>query len=281
MPAQLYKDIGKKAADILNDDYDFTRKLKVKTKTSNGVTFTTEGSMGANKSILAKLGANFDHSCGISVSKLQVTTQGRLIGEAEIANVLVNNLKLGFKLEDGSNKGTSKQVGSVEAKYIQNNFSFHSLVDIAGRNVTNAGVFHYGNVVFGGHTGFSLEKKKKVSDYGGAIGYKGSDFEATFMTKKFCKNYIASFSHAAGKNLTYSAVFDYDSKTAANILTIGGRYAADADTTYLSKIDSEGIISLGCIQKLRPFVLLTTSAQIDAKNFDGDAHKFGFGITLG
>jgi hypothetical protein len=27
--------------------------------------------------------------------------------------------------------------------------------------------------------------------------------------------------------------------------------------------------------------LLTTSAQIDAKNFDGDAHKFGFGITLG
>ncbi|EQC28467.1 hypothetical protein SDRG_13795 [Saprolegnia diclina VS20] len=280
MPALLFKDIGKKAADTLNDDYDFNRKLKVKTKTANGVTFTTEGALAANKTILAKLGASFNHSSGINFTKLQVTTQGRLIGEAEIANALVDNLKLGFKLEDGANKGSARQVGSVEAKYVQDNFSIHSTLDFAGSNVSNAGVFHYENFVLGANTGFSLEKSA-ISDYGGAIGYKVADFEATILAKKLCKNLTASFSHAVNKDVIYSAVFDHDSKTAGNTLTVGGRYKANAETTYLAKINSEGFVSIASINKLRPYVSLTTSAQIDAKNFDGDAHKFGFGITLG
>ncbi|ETV98828.1 hypothetical protein H310_08332 [Aphanomyces invadans] len=278
MPATLYKDIGKKANNTISDDYDFSRKLKVKTKSANGVTFTTEGSLGANKSILAKLGASFNHSSGLNVTKLQVTTQGRLIGEAEINNALVDNLKLGFKLEDGGKN--AKQVATVDLKYTQDAFTTHTEIDVAGNNVTQNGVFHYDNFVVGGTTAFSLEKQA-VSDYGGAIGYKAADFEASIVAKKFCKNLVTSFVHSPSKDVTYSAVYDFDSKTGGNTLTVGGRYTADKDTTYLAKVDSEGILSLASIQKLRPFVSLTTSAQVDVKNFEGDAHKFGFGITLG
>ncbi|CAK4616214.1 unnamed protein product [Aphanomyces euteiches] len=278
MPATLYKDIGKKANDTISDDYDFSRKLKVKTKSANGVTFTTEGSLAANKSILAKLGAAFNHSSGLNVSKLQVTTQGRLIAEADIANAIIDNLKLGFKFEDGGKN--AKQVGTVELKYVQDAFTAHTTIDAAGSNVTQNGVFHYENFILGGTTSFSLEKQA-VSDYGGALGYKDSDFEASIVAKKLCKNLVTSFVHTPSQDVTYAAVYDFDSKTGGNTLTVGGRYKADKDTTYLAKIDSEGILSLASIQKLRPFVSLTTSAQVDVKNFEGDAHKFGFGITLG
>jgi voltage-dependent anion channel protein 2 len=46
-------------------------------------------------------------------------------------------------------------------------------------------------------------------------------------------------------------------------------------------VNSDGFVSLACIQKVTSFLSLTTSAHIDAKHFEGDAHKFGLGLTIG
>jgi len=71
----LYKDIAKTAENVLKDDYDFSRKLKIKTKAANGVSFTTEGDMASNKAILAKLSGSFTHeSSGVIFKKLQVSS---------------------------------------------------------------------------------------------------------------------------------------------------------------------------------------------------------------
>lgn len=281
--AVLFKDLSKTAEDVLKDDYDFSRKLKIKSKASNGVSFTTEGQLNANKSILAKVAGGFTHTgTGVVFKKLQVTTQGRLVTEADLPNVLAKGLNLTFKLEDGSvAKNTSaKQVGVVGAEYKQDKFSFNTDADIVGNSVKAAGVYVQDNFVVGGQVGFNLEKSA-ISEHNVGVSFVGGDFAASLITKKNFGALQASFHHKLSKDTVYAAVLDYDLKSAANKLNVGGRYKADADTTYAGKIDSDGFVSLASIQKVRPFVTLTTSVHVDAKNFEGDAHKFGIGLTLG
>jgi voltage-dependent anion channel protein 2 len=278
----LYKDISKTAEDLLKDDYDYSRKLKIKSKASNGVSFTTEGDMGSNKAILAKLTGGFTHqSSGIVFKKLQVTTQGRIITEAELPNVFTKGLKLSLKMEDGSvaKNANAKRVGVFGAEYVRNAFSFDTQVD-ASANVRASGVYGYENILFGAQAAFSVDKSA-VTDHNVALSYAGGDFGAALQTKKKFNALSASFFHRLSKDTIYSAVFDYDLKSGSNHLTVGGRYNADAVTSYGGKVESDGHVSLVLVQKIRPFLALTTSAHIDAKNFDGDAHKFGIGLTLG
>ncbi|KDO23365.1 hypothetical protein SPRG_11457 [Saprolegnia parasitica CBS 223.65] len=264
MAAPLYKDISKKAENVLGDDYDYSRKLKIKTKTANGVTFTTEGAMAANKSILAKVGANFrvPQVGGLTISKLQATTAGRVLVEGDIANAIVDNLKVSFKLEDGSRKTNAKQVGKLGLEYKQAAFTTNVEADITGKNVTGAA-------------------KSAVSDFGGALAFSGADYQVSVASKKSLKTVAANFYHKPCSSTIYAASINYDVQTAANAVTLGGRYTANAETTYAGKINSDGFVSLACIQKVTPFLSLTTSAHIDAKHFEGDAHKFGLGLTIG
>lgn len=279
----LFKDIAKTAEDVLKDDYDYSRKLKVKSKASNGVSFTTEGEMGSNKAILAKLSGAFTHSqSGVLFKKLQVTTQGRLITEAEIPDVLAKGLKLTAKVEDGSvakNAG-AKRVGVFGFEYKQNNLAVDGQVDVGNNMIKDSVVYGIENVFVGANVAFSIDKSV-LTDHNVAVSYAANDFSATLQTKKKFNSLSGSFFHRLSKDTIYSAVFDYDLKSGSNHLTVGGRYNADALTTYAGKVESDGHVSLVLAQKIRPFLQLTTSAHIDAKNFDGDAHKFGIGLTLG
>lgn len=279
----LFKDLASTAENVLRDDYDFSRKLKIKSKASNGVSFTTEGALNTNKSILAKVSGGFTHNAsGVVFKKLQITTQGRVLTEAELPNVFTEGLKLTFKIEDGSiAKNTSaKLVGVLGAEYKQRNFAFNTDADFVTNTVSAAAVLSQNGFAVGGQTAFNVDKSAIVQHNVGA-SYTGADYVTTLVTKKNLAAVQASFHHHLSHHTVYAAVLDYDLKSASNTLVVGGRYKVDNDTTYCGKINSEGFLSLASIQRVRPYVTLTTSVHVDAKNFEGDSHKFGLGLTLG
>ncbi|KAG1684130.1 hypothetical protein DVH05_011874 [Phytophthora capsici] len=279
----LYKDIAKTAENVLKDDYDFSRKLKIKTKASNGVSFTTEGDMASNKAILAKLSGSFTHAnSGVVFKKLQVTTHGRLISEAELPNVFTKGLKLTAKVEDGSiaKNAHAKRVGVFGWEYQQSNYSVNGAIDLGSSTVSKAAMYGFDNVLVGAQAAFNYNKSAVV-DHNVALSYRGNDFTATLQTKKKFNALSASFHHHLSHDTVYSALFNYDLKSGQNTLSVGGRYNADKLTTYAGKVESDGHVSLALVQKIRPFLALTTSAHVDVKNFDGDVHKFGIGLTLG
>lgn len=281
--AVLYKDLAKAANNVLSDDYDFSRKLKIKSKASNGVTFTTEGALNANKSILAKVSGGFTHNAsGVVFKKLQITTQGRVITEAELPNVLTKGLNLTFKLEDGSvaKQAHAKQVGVLGAEYKQPKVAFNTEADFVGNTVKAAAVVAQDQFLVGAQGAFNVDKSA-VTEHNVGVSFVGNDFATSLVTKKNFGALSASFHHHISKDTVYAAVLDYDLKSAANTLTVGGRYKVDSETTYAGKIDSNGFVSLASIQQIRPYVSLTTSVHVDAKNFEGDSHKFGLGLTLG
>ncbi|TDH67855.1 uncharacterized protein CCR75_007443 [Bremia lactucae] len=279
----LFKDLSKTAENILRDDYDFSRKLKIKSTASNGVSFTTEGALNANKTIMAKFTGGFTHSAsGVVFKKLQVNTQGRIATEADLPNVLTEGLKLTFKLEDGSvAKNTSaKQVGVLGAEYKHHNVAIDSEVDFVSNTVSAAAVLSQKGFAAGGQAAFNLDKSSVVQHNVG-VSYTGADYETTLVTKKNFAALQASFHHHLSHHTVYAATLDYDLKSASNSLVVGGRYKVDTNTTYCGKINSEGFLSLASILRVRPHVTLTTCVHVDAKNFEGDSHKFGLGLTLG
>lgn len=284
-PAILFKDIGKIANNTLSDDYDFNRKLKIKTKTADGVTFTTEGAMGARNAILAKLSSAFSHSSGLNISKLQVTTHGRVVGEANVANALMDGLKLTFKVEDGSLKNAAgvkyRPVGKFGAEYRAPTFSTTAEADFTNNVVSTSGVLSIQNqFLFGASVALNVEKSA-VSDKNVALSVVRPDFHASVVTKKNFGLISASFDHKPCSNCLVAAVLEHTLKQQTNALTVGGRYSPDKQTTYCGKINSDGFMSLALIQKITPVVALTTSAHIDVKNIEGESHKFGLGLTLG
>jgi voltage-dependent anion channel protein 2 len=279
----LYKDLAKTAENVLRDDYDYSRKLKIKTKASNGVSFTTEGEMASNKAILAKLSAGFTHrDSGVVFKKLQVTTHGRLVTETELPNFFTPGLKLTTKVEDGSasKNAHAKRVGVLGWEYQQPHFSVDGQVDLGASTIRKSAVYGFDNVLVGAQAAFNYAKSA-VTDHNVALSYRGTDFTSTLQTKKKFDVLSGSFHHHLSKDTVYSALFDYNLKSGHNHLAVGGRYNADALTTYAGKVESDGHVSLVLVQKIRPFLSLTTSAHVDVKNFDGDAHKFGIGLTLG
>ena len=64
-------------------------------------------------------------------------------------------------------------------------------------------------------------------------------------------------------------------------LTVGATYRANSETSYAGKVNSDGIVSANVIQIINPTVKLIASAQVDARNFAGDSHKFGLQLILG
>lgn len=278
MAPPKFKDIAKSANDLLKNDYCFDRKFKLKTKTATGVSLTTEGTL-KPKSVSGKLTAKFQPLQGITVDKLSVTTAGRFITEATLQNAM-EGMSLTVKAEDGADKAPA---GEVCVNYKTDNMVIDASVEVVdGPTLHSAGAFAYEGFIFGGEIKYNTlyddkDGKSSLEDYNGAIAYKGPDYTASVYTKKKASELHVGIHHAVSKDTEIATTYAHSSK----LLTVGGIYKLDKQTKFQGKVDSNGIVSMNAIQQVQPKVQLIASAQVDAKNFVADSHKFGLQLILG
>jgi len=278
-----FKDLSKSTNDLLNNDYNFDRKFKLKTKTANGVEFTTEGSLIPNKATSGKLSAKFKPFEGISVVKLCVTTQGRFQVEATLENAF-EGASFTVAAEDGANKAPQ---GNVSMKYGSDSFTFNSSVDIVdGPTLYGAGSFGYEGFVLGGEMKYNTQFDDKdaapsLKDYNAGLAYKGPDYIVSLTTKKKVSEYNLGVHHKVNSDVEVASNFTLNPSSGNKLLTLGGTYTIDKETKFVGKVDSNGVVSTNFIQILRPAVKLIASAQVDAKNLESNSHKFGLQLVLG
>jgi len=259
----------------------FLYTLLQKSRTANGVSFTTEGTLKAGKGVSGKLTAGFSPFQGIDIGKLCVTTEGRFQTEASLKDA-IEGVKFTVKAEEGANKPPA---GELCVDYAANNTTVNASVDVCdvnGPTVYGASSYRYENFVVGGEvrysTGFdSNESKPSVVDYNGTLSYLGPDFVATLQTKKKASNAIISIHQRTSKDLSIATQYNHASK----LLTVGGLYTLDANTKFQGKLNSNGTVSANAIQTVSGGVKLISSVEVDSKNFSGDSHKFGLQLILG
>lgn len=280
MAPSKFKDVGKAANDLINNDYCFDRKLKLKTKSASGVTLTTEGTL-KPKGVSGKLTAEFSPFEGINIKKLGVTTDGRFQTEAALLNA-VDGVTFTVKAEDGADKPPA---GELCVDYKHDSCTVNGSVDVCdlnGPTLYGASTFAYDKFTVGGevryNTGFdSTDGAPSVVDYNAVAAFDGGDFVASVSTKKKLSNASVSVHQSYSKDVQLATTYNHGAK----LLTVGGIYNLDSATKLQGKMNSNGIVSANAIQKVGAGVKLISSVEVDAKNFSSDSHKFGLQLVLG
>ena len=163
------------------------RKFKLSTKTADGVSFTTEGTL-KSKGFDGKLTSKFKLD-QVSVDKLSISTAGRLVAELS-ASKLVDGAKFSIKAEEGAGKSPE---GKVCADYSTGNVSVNGHIDVVnGPTIYAASTVGNGNFTFGAeakyNTKFDGKGQSSVEDYNVLGAYSASDMTVSLQTSKCAQN---------------------------------------------------------------------------------------------
>lgn len=273
---KLYKDLGKTAKKLLNDDYIYgDKKVQLKTKTSNGMTYTTTAKQsGGDGSLAGEL------SCKYAVNGSTMTTKfftsGKLTQEVELQKTGVKGLKLTLL----GGLGPSQSLLTT-AEYVHPHLSLVSAANLLGKQSVNAALTMGVHGVTAGVAGeFDLESKE-IKNVDGAVNYShGKEHEATAMLLKKGAQAKFAYSHIVTSDFSVAAEFLYDIKNDGKLLTMGSKYEVDPETTLKMKIDSAGAFSVSYIQEIRKQTTLTLCSRFDVRNLDKASHKFGLSLVV-
>lgn len=285
----FFKDFGRSTADLFNDDFSYKRKLKIKLPTPDGVTWTSEGEL-SSKGVMAKLAAKYKHPSGISLDKLEFKTDGRILGEASLD--VDSKLKLWVSAEDGRQDAGKpiKSHGKLGVEYVSPGVLVaQSDVDVVnGPTVNGSAVLSLGGasgVLAGFQATYNTQldekdQKPEFIDYNVGLAKMNKSWEASVRSYNKVSNLQFSLLSRVNPQVTFGAQLDYQVDKNTQGMTIGGCFRPDRDTRMSAKISSLALLSVAYAQNLSPFAHLLLSAEVDAKDWASDSHKFGLGLTL-
>jgi voltage-dependent anion channel protein 2 len=276
-------DFSKKTSDLLGNDYCFDRKFKLTTKSSSGVTFTTEGTLKPKK-LDAKLTAKWSPAEGLLIDKLSLASGGRLVGEATLKNA-IQNVDLVCKVQDG---GGEAPAGELEVKYSTEKLTLDLAVDVVKGPTLSASAS--ANLAKGITVGLSAKLDTKLDDsngspdlkdYGFGVQYVVKDLTAVASSKDKLKELQLSLYNDLSPATQLGVQADFLTKGELKALSVGALYQLDENSKIQTKIDSKGLVSANYILAVKPGVKGIASIQVDSLNFAGDAHKLGLSLILG
>jgi voltage-dependent anion channel protein 2 len=277
--ATAFKDIGKACSDLLTKDYKVGKStVEVKSKTSNGVTFTPSGTKSGDKfsgSLVAKYGfpAGIDGECTLNTSGVvDMTIEGSPYQGATVT--------LDCSKPEPSKPGflsSAKCTVDYKNELLANKTSYEAYSGA----LSTAQSFVYDAFVLGCSADYSTTKNA-LTKYGAACQFTQPDFSV-----------IAKFATAVGKMPTYTGMYYHkvsgDMQVGAELthtsgkelgLAFGCAYKLDKDTTVKGKVDAEGNLYSSYKQKINNLTTMTLAAQIDTVNLSDNKHKFGMILNI-
>jgi len=281
MAPAKFADLGKEAKDLINKNFHFgVIKFEGKTKTKNGVEFTTEGSHftdtgNVNGSLETKF-KNADY--GVTFTE-KWTTDNIISTNISIDDKIAKGLKVDFDTTFAPITG--KKSAKVKTAYKHDNVHATGDIDLnfAGPSINGSGVFAYK----GWHVGYQAcydTGSSKLTANNASLTYKDGDFVVHSAINDGAK-YIGSIHHQVNPQLSAAAMLNWQSgsKDPAS-LTVCGRYDIDGDTFVKAKLDNNLRLGISYVQNLRPGVQLTMSQLINAKSLENGGHKLGLSLNL-
>jgi len=277
--ATAFKDIGKACSDLLTKDYKVGKStVEVKSKTSNGVTFTPSGTKTGDK-FSGSLAAKYEFAGGIST---EATLQTTGVVEATIEGTPMKDLLVTL---DCARPEPSKPGLLSAAKctldYKKPSFTAKAAYDVYPGALACAGSYVYDALTLGCSADYSTAKGA-LTKYGAACQFVQPDYSI-----------IAKLAAAVGKSPTYTGMYYHkvssDMQVGAELthttgkdvgLAFGCQYKLDKDTTVKGKVDADGMLYSSYKQKLSPIATMTLAAQIDTVKLTENKHKFGMVLNV-
>lgn len=274
----LYKDIGKKARDLVSKNFPDSFNVEVNHSQPLDVKLSTfQRSKGAS-SFEVEASQNFNAPYLNLPTKVTVFTDSleKFHIEEQVEDLLVPGSKLTYRL-------TSKD-GAFENKfsseYKRNFVSFSSSATLAGKNTANASlaVGKKEGLVAGGEGELAVATRQLSSSAVGA-SYVLKDFEVSgFVKNGKSRTYVLSlWSVLPNVGATFATELTYDPAS-----TVAARVALEKkifpDVTGKVRWDNKNILSLSFVTKLNKSTELTFAEELDFEN--AKISKIGFTLAF-
>jgi len=268
MAPPKFGDLGKKAGDLLDDDYKFDGKAELKSKLPNGIALTSTFTRAENGSITGVLQAKRKIMALDCTFKIDSKGKSNFVCEH---GSLVPGWK--FKAEGAHDGSVSKF--SADAKYdmimstaaLDANKSSIALTSAVGMNGFAAGV----------STNYDFKKGAlKTPDV--AAEYTANDFQLGVTAKNGFSTIGAGYHKEMNKETSVAISVEQSSKDGKTSVdgVLGVAYKIDKDSSVKGKVNSDGIISFAYVQKLRPQLTIKLAGALNSSKLSAaNAHKFG------
>lgn len=275
-----YDDLGKTARDLFKKGFNYGfYKLEAKSKTANGVEFTTSGNSNHDS---GKVGGSLETKYKYSDYGLTFlekwSTDNTLGTEITIEDQMVKGLKLTFDTSFAPQTG--KKSGKIKSAYMQEyiNSNFDVDFDFAGPTINGAAVIGYQGWLAGYQMAFDTSKSK-LAKSNFAVGYTTGDF-TLHTSVDDGSDFTGSVSQKVNDELETGVLLNWTAGSNATKFGLACKYTPDKDTTIRAKVNNNSQIGLAYQQKLRDGVTLSLSTLVEGKNFNQGGHKIGLGLEF-
>lgn len=273
----LFLQLPSRYAELLSDDYVDSHKLKIKSNTASGVSYTVEADQpGTGDGIDGQFSLKFPVSGQSVTTKLY--TSGTGTAELSLDELGVKGLSATVLAGIGKEIG----VGTVEFKH--GPIGFTSSYNTVSRALRASLACAYAPTGYDGF--FVLGTDGKVAPSEAAMDdlsfgfsyFDGHESECTMHVTDRGTRGMLSYSHHVRDGLSVASQIAYDKvKDAAN-LTLGGACRLDGLTVVKGKINSNGQLALSYIQDIRSKTRLILSTKFNVTTLD--SARVGISLAL-
>ncbi|WOK92359.1 mitochondrial outer membrane protein porin 5 [Canna indica] len=268
----LFSEIGKKAKDLLNRDYTSDQKLTISTCSASGVGLT---SAAIKKGGLYSFDVGSQYKYKNTLIDVKVDTNSNISTTLTISDVLPCTKAItSLKLPDYKS-------GKLEVHYFHHHASFASVVSLKQSPVVElSGTLGTHGVAFGAEASFDTASGKFVK-YSLGIGLTKPDYNASVILEDKLDTLRASYVYHLDELQKSSVVAEIVRRFSSNenILTVGGQYAVDPQTSIKTKLNNSGKIAALLQHEVKPKSVLTISSEFDTKALE-KTPKFGLALAL-
>ncbi|XP_032995977.1 voltage-dependent anion-selective channel protein 1 [Lacerta agilis] len=275
-----YADLGKSARDIFTKGYGFGLiKLDLKTKSENGLEFTSSGSANTETT---KVSGSLETKYRWTEYGLTFTekwnTDNTLGTEITLEDQLAHGLKLTF--DSSFSPNTGKKNAKVKSGYKREhiNLGCDMDFDIAGPSVRGAFVIGFEGWLAGYQMTFETAKSR-ITQSNFAVGYKTDEFQLHTNVNDGTE-FGGSIYQKVNNKLETAVNLAWAAGNSNTRFGIAAKYQIDSDASFSAKVNNSSLIGLGYTQTLKPGIKLTLSALLDGKNVNAGGHKLGLGLEF-
>ncbi|CAH9088063.1 unnamed protein product [Cuscuta epithymum] len=268
----LYSDIGKKARDLLNRDFQTDQKFTITTYSPTGVAITSSGS---------KKGDLFLGDVTTQLKNKNITTDIKVDTNSNLfTTITVDEAAPGlksivnFRLPD-------QRSGKVELQYLHDLAGVSTSVGLTASPVINlSAVLGTNALALGTDVSFDT-KSGTFTKYNVAFSLTNSDLISALTLNDKGDTMKWSYFHQVNplSNTCVGAELAYSFSINESSITVGAQHQLDPLTTVKARVNNTGIANTLIQHEWRPKSLITLSGEVDVKNIDKSA-KFGLALAL-
>ncbi|KAL8124472.1 mitochondrial outer membrane protein porin of 36 kDa-like [Apium graveolens] len=268
----LYSDIGKRARDLLNKDYQSDQKFTLTTCSATGVAITTSGT---------KKGELFVADLNTQLKNRNVTTDLKIDTKSNLFTTFTVDQPLPGLKTIVSFVVPDQRSGKLELQYLHDYAGVTASVGLNANPVANiSGVFGNNMASVGADVSFDT-KTGNFTKCNAGFGFSHADLTGSLTLNDKGDTLSASYYHTVNllTNTAVGAEVTHKFSSNENTIAMGTQHALDPLTTVKARINNNGKTNALIQHEWRPRSILTLSGEYDPKAVDKNP-KFGLALAL-